>query len=506
MPLELELIDYDKKSPNESSSKEKKIYSFLNKMVSSAGFVSTRIDTFNESIDQTYYYIKILELLDSPVNEEITNNFIKQTLNKVKEDPSNYIYLDIIKEYKSNSINDIHQMINNDLQQQFTCKNCLTEANPYLIYYGSISTNDAVSAEATKIIGDFILNESDSETLLYYLKWYFDLVNMNAPLHTNHKNIRDIGYEIIDNIDIGNITDSETLYYAFSLSVILHKQFNPDSIIKKINAQKIDYTFDLRVMYYNLKLVELSGDQLEVKTRKSYLQYLYSTQKNATSLYPLVVFEENNLIEMFQWEIIMTHLRAKNISSLTPLLTEHLKNTNLPESQVEIFYQTLLAVEQNIEMPGIKSRNILKKVSGENNITENYYLFQAAYLQGYRLTSHQQSRLKKEINQAFQNNDYRSIMAGIDLDYIFNQDKIHHRKLWNRLQTGIENHQENMTCEEFFMYQMLKNRNGEKIREEEINSFYEMQEIENIVLLKGDYNILSVETMYQYLLLLRLTK
>ncbi|MCT4784273.1 MULTISPECIES: hypothetical protein [Exiguobacterium] len=509
MPLESDVIEVSEHISTQSSSQEKKLHTFLEGMSTSSGFISTRIDTSNESIDQTYYYFKILNLLNPSKNDDLNNDFVQALYKEVIDNPLYYVYLDILKTDQTVFTNKINHKIDIDLQKQFACIDCLEEASPYIIYYGTLSNNEPVSDIATKIIGDFILEESDSETLVFYLKWYFDLIEMGGPIHTSHSKIEEVGLNLLNELNVDRIFDVETLYNAFSLSMTLEKPFKMESIINKIKTRGVDYSFDLRAIYYNLKLMELADGRIDKEFKQSYMDYLQETQKTSTNFYPLVAYEENNIIEMFQWEILMSsHNRQKRAktNNLSDILEDYIKNGDLTDSQVEIFYQTLYANENNIEIPKSKSLEIIEKVNGETKIIENYYLFQAAYFQGYQLRPNQKELLREEISKAFLKNDFWSILVGIDLDYIFNDNEANQRKLWQQVRIESDNLQTDMSSGEFFMYQILKHRNGDTVGEDELNTYYDMHEIEDVVLLKGDHTILSVETIYQYLLLLQLTK
>ncbi|MEH6917198.1 hypothetical protein V7Y60_24270, partial [Priestia megaterium] len=107
------------------------------------------------SLDQTYYYIKINELLGQRVSSKLLDSYSDSVANELDYDPFSYAYIDPLVKNATLS-KDTYNKMELELKKQLQCSNCLTESSPYIIYYLSKNIPQFKSDKATEIIVQFI--------------------------------------------------------------------------------------------------------------------------------------------------------------------------------------------------------------------------------------------------------------------------------------------------------------------------------------------------------------
>ncbi|MDE8674683.1 hypothetical protein [Priestia aryabhattai] len=509
--LETELAYTNKriKESDKNVEEEKKLYKFLSKMPQTHNkFESIRIDSNEESLDQTYYYIKINELLGQRVSSKLLDSYSDSVANELDYDPFSYAYINPLVKNATLS-KDTYNKMELELKKQLQCSNCLTESSPYIIYYLSKNIPQFKSDKATEIIGQFILTESNEENLIYYLYWYFSLVNDGFSTSKYHQEILGKANKTIKKSSLKDYKDKQTVYILYSLSNLLKNPYDlkTDNITNSIDT--FNYNFNLYDIYFSLKLLNEGEKGINKSYKKMYIDYLNKILPSKDNFYPMVAVEKNNMIDMITWQLIMDYLYDSNKTYnhyLTNYLKKTITNSKLSSSQTELYYETLFFKLNDFDFPKNKTKSIYHSLNNKTELVENYYLFQAGAVLGYKLNTKQIKQLKSETKDAINKGEVWNIIVCLDLNYTYNEDEKEVYNLWKLNKDYLEKNKNIMNEKAFFLYQILKESMGKSGTKSEIDTYFNARGTKDVLLLDGDSDTLNLSTIYSYLSLLHLHK
>lgn len=495
---------YNNKNSSGNLVESKGLFSFINDMLQDEGdFASMRIDLSMHSLDQTYYYIKINEMLDNEIDDYLLNSFNETLVENLDDDPFLYAYLDTLKINSMIGSVDIRDKLEVDLEGQLQCSNCLDVASPYIIFHLLGILDKGQDRRSTEMLSEFILQESNEENLIYYLFWYLTLIEDNYQESTLHKDILNLAENLIKQTSLGSFSDPQTIYNLYKISAMIEKPYIVSENYIKSITDKINRTFDLQKLYFNLKFLEIyeNGISKEYKDKiDTYFQGIVTLQA------PMVVVERNNLIEMINWQMITSFLMDSEGNDLTNHIRKTIEVSKPTSSQTEMYYQALFFKLNNFSFPQKKVDIIRQDLKLEKELVENYYLFQAGSVLGYELSENQIDNLKSETKAAMETGEVWELITSLDLNFAYNKNRFEMKRLWEQSKEFLEKSTEDMNEKSYFLYQVLRFSMGEKLNKDEIDNYYNVRSNGDMLLIEGDTAMLELASIYSYLSLLNLEK
>ncbi|GKV70414.1 hypothetical protein NCCP2716_29120 [Sporosarcina sp. NCCP-2716] len=484
--------------------KQTGLFSFLNNMYEKEGeFTSLRVDLNEQSLDQTYYYIKINAMLENDINDDLLNKFNESLITQLDENPFFYAYLDTLKINKEQVSQSVKKRLSLDMNEQLNCSRCLSEASPYIIYYlaNFLENQDSKSMD---ILYQFIVEERDNENLIYYLYWYLMLNEKKDNKDKVPEEIMNIAVNLLKNVKLEYFNDPQTVYNLYWISILLDKPYSVNEVSLGNIKNKMNRTFNLQDLFYELKFLMLYEGRLNNDYRIQINKYFTVINEHKEVLAPLVVIEDDNLIEMIEWHIITNFLIESGSKDLSHYIKKVIETTNPTSSQTEMYYQVLFYKLHNIPFPQERIRSIKQGLMYETKLVENYYHFIAGSILGYTLDERQMSNLKSEVEKYSSENDVWGLVSGLDLYFTYSTDKSKLNSLWEQHKSFLESNVYEMNQKTFFLYQLLKSSMGEELDKNKINHFYKVRRNGDMLLIQGDTAILDISSIYSYLSLLKL--
>ncbi|GIO42217.1 hypothetical protein J41TS4_19750 [Paenibacillus apis] len=491
-----------------------KLIALLNEMPTDNGnFFTNRLDYNIGSLDQTYYRLKLQHMFNIPYDKKVAHTFSKELLHKQKEDPSNSIYLDLVAEIskKDNHNSQMPKDLYNEYTYQITC-NC-ADSNPYLVYSLSKAVyvyQNEKSPLSLINLGNTILKSNIDENLIYYLYWYFDLLELGFPPSENNDRIIDIAkklkYELNDEI---LYSDIQTLYNYILISKQVDNKFIVDPGYLNLMKDRLSYIFNAYELYYSYKILEIYDIKAIENYSDLFKQFHAAILTTSEHLYPIYVVEENNKIEMLQWQIIMSKLLNIDTSpnDLTTLLSQYISKSLPSNSTMETYYQVLFSYLNNLQYPFEKVEALKKSLQlDDNSMMSKYYLYQAYHLLGFELSSQEIDKLKSESQLSLDKKDEWGMVVALDIWLTFKIDQDYSVEYWDKIKGILKQKESVMTDETFYHYQILKRSMGEKLEQAQVANHFNIRKIDDMVVIKGERGEMDINSIYYYASLLKMSQ
>lgn len=486
---------------------------FLYKMPKDNGNFSTMRLDFNQlegNLDQTYYNLLLQKMFSINSSSGYVGNFLDKLLKKCIKDSSYDCFLDIVAEQKNlpQTYNKMFEKIYQEYKYQLSCD--YSKKSPYLVYHLSkwvCLAQKNKDVKSIEILGDYLLKEPKGENLLYYTYWYFDLINLGfSPSHNNEAIIKKT-LNFINGIKYKELNDVQTLYNYLQISAWVGNRTTLSEADITSLKDSLSYTFNAQELYFKIKILEFYDKNTRDKFRNFFEQYYKALKPMKDSLYPMCVIEDNNKVEMLNWQILISNLLKlddKNRKDLSSFLLKYISESKPAASTIETYYQVLLCYLTNNKYPLGKITYIKNSLKKGKSVMDNYYLYQAYNLLGMKLSSQEIQKLKVESKLFFSKKDEWGIVGILDIWNSFGLDESFAQNYWNKSKDLLEKKANNMTDETFFHYQIIKRAMGDYIKQTDIDNHFKVRKVDKMYIIKGERGEMDIGSIYYYAALMKM--